>query len=81
MPSAPNGGWLVRETNKGKRFESFLSSACDVLLGFIYTMPKLYAERGGESSDFCKIYIRNGKNTLEKAQKPGNLENFCHSFF
>jgi hypothetical protein len=81
MPSAPNSGWLVRETNKGKRFESFLSSACDVLLGFIYTMTKLYAERGGESSDFCKIYIRNGKNTLEKAQKPGNLENFCHSFF
>jgi hypothetical protein len=62
MSSAPHGVRLVRETNKGKRFESFLSSACDILLGFIYPMPKLYAEQGGESSDLCKIYIRTEKN-------------------
>jgi len=32
--NAPKGGWLVQETNKGKRFESFLSSACGGLLNF-----------------------------------------------
>jgi hypothetical protein len=53
--SAPNGDRLVRETNKGKRFESFLSSACGVLLSFLYATPKLYAEWQGESSFFKLI--------------------------
>src|SRR5512142_2681834 len=39
---------LVRETNKCKRFESFLSSACGVLLVF-YIQRLNYTQNGGMS--------------------------------
>jgi hypothetical protein len=35
------------ETNKGKRFETiFISSACGVLLGFVFIQPQHYTEPG-----------------------------------
>src|SRR5688500_2227165 len=46
---------LVRETNKGKRFESFLSSACDILLGFLHPMRILYAEKEESQGYFARF--------------------------
>src|ERR671918_803118 len=48
---------LVRETNKGKRFESFLSSACDILLVFYIQLGYYTLKREKVKAcllDFCK---------------------------
>src|SRR5215212_2496944 len=49
---APNGDRLVRETNKGKRFESFLSSACDIELSFFVYNALIICRIGGRVKHF-----------------------------
>src|SRR5512138_287366 len=54
---------LVRETNKCKRFESFLSSACDVLL--IFYIQHLNYTQNREGSQAFDVNV-----TLDLCQKP-----------
>jgi hypothetical protein len=84
LHSVPNGDQRMRETNKGKRFETFLSSACGVLLCYYIQRLNYTQNRRSSQASFVKtildLYFSLGKTTTSLAKVSGQEKSFARTF-